>query len=67
MKANNELSSDITVHEDLIKNADKCKLTREIDKNPFVPKDDLYLDQIISIQTASAYKRFTHVGSKKLV
>lgn len=67
MKANNELSSDITVHEDLIKNADKCKLTREIDKNPFVPKDDLYLDQIISIQTASVYKRFTHVGSKKLV
>jgi NAD+ synthase (glutamine-hydrolysing) len=67
MKANNELSSDLSLHEDLVKNADKCKLTREFDKNPFVPKDDLYLDQIISIQTAAVYKRFMHVGAKKLV
>ncbi len=67
MKANNELSSDLSLHEDLVKNADKRKLTREFDKNPFVPKDDLYLDQIISIQTAAVYKRFMHVGAKKLV
>ncbi len=67
MKANNELSSDLSLHEDLVKSADKCKLTREFDKNPFVPKDDLYLDQIISIQTAAVYKRFMHVGAKKLV
>ncbi|MGL4520903.1 MAG: NAD(+) synthase [Phocaeicola sp.] len=49
---------------------DSLKLSREIDKHPFVPKGtelDLRCEEILSIQVAGLAKRLVHTGSKTVV